>query len=827
SFSMCQQDRTQLNVAKAKEFMGRLPAKECITLAELCYNFGVDTYYREEYEKCIAWLRESYDIRKENGSSGANKRLLLCVSWPMHILTGTLNNIGKWLLMQLEHGHPAGLYLKAKLLLMGNGDEELPCSRLWSAFEDTLRHPDLKVDLGLCAVNLAVQYKRTELAFDCLKILESRFKNSPDLYKVQLEHLELLLTNNKDEDAKALIEKCIVDQMERSLDFQICQRFHILLWEKAASAYERKSYREALDWYNYSLSFFSSKEEDIKNIGKLLRNKCSCYMNLQDYEKAKEVIVKAEQSDPDSPVIQFYKFKIALAEGQDVVAVDAMTKISEVGSNQDNDVAETNAHGLICLAAQLALEQKNHNVAVSALEKVVASSADNQQVLTSLRCLTRLKLTQSTDSGAKKDYSSFLLYLQTDRLNQMELVSDSNVQTEAAWFMKIAWNLALESTDCCAEMQELFLFCYKFSCLCLMESSNLVRQKNCLVMAAASAVQAAREQISGDEKEAESSIDEREQATGFAVIPYIQGVTEPIKRTLNNVKVAQKPFQTLGHIFAKPKDPVTKEQRTDAIYSIPCNDCDNEYIGQTKRQFGTRLKEHQRATKLLRQCLGHVDACRVLRKKIGIGGLNSSLKDESILLLALYEFEAKAQLGDSDLCFCLDAAEALLNADPGTFESFAALAVEPPAYHREISMRALRIAIKKHLAMDVIDITKLSKAFHSLVHHALSSGSSSDAGSKEEAFAVYQDICKIIENQAKGCYPEIQILWLMTKAWNCGVNLFSAGGHEAGEKWCGLAMRLLHHLSTFKCNYQDKMTKVYGDILDRMERNTLKGQVEE
>lgn len=28
-----------------------------ITLAELCYNFGVDTYYREEYDSCIAWLR--------------------------------------------------------------------------------------------------------------------------------------------------------------------------------------------------------------------------------------------------------------------------------------------------------------------------------------------------------------------------------------------------------------------------------------------------------------------------------------------------------------------------------------------------------------------------------------------------------------------------------------------------------------------------------------------------------------------------------------------------------------------------------------------------
>ena len=60
-----------------------------------------------------------------------------------------------------------------------------------------------------------------------------------------------------------------------------------------------------------------------------------------------------------------------------------------------------------------------------------------------------------------------------------------------------------------------------------------------------------------------NALDEREPATGFAVIPYIQGVTEPIKRILNshNVKVAQKPFQTLGHIFAKSKDPVTKEQR--------------------------------------------------------------------------------------------------------------------------------------------------------------------------------------------------------------------------------------------------------------------------
>ena len=83
---------------------------------------------------------------------------------------------------------------------------------------------------------------------------------------------------------------------------------------------------------------------------------------------------------------------------------------------------------------------------------------------------------------------------------------------------------------------------------------------------------------------------------GFAIVPYIQGIAEPIRRVLNNcgIKVALKPFRTLGHIFAKPKDLIRTAQKTHAVYAIPCGDCEKEYLGQTKRQFGTRLKEHQR-----------------------------------------------------------------------------------------------------------------------------------------------------------------------------------------------------------------------------------------
>ena len=61
------------------------------------------------------------------------------------------------------------------------------------------------------------------------------------------------------------------------------------------------------------------------------------------------------------------------------------------------------------------------------------------------------------------------------------------------------------------------------------------------------------------------------------------------------MKVAQKPHQTIGNLFPKPKDPVPKDQTRGAIYSIPCKDCDKSYIGETKRKFSTRLKEHQKA----------------------------------------------------------------------------------------------------------------------------------------------------------------------------------------------------------------------------------------
>ena len=72
----------------------------------------------------------------------------------------------------------------------------------------------------------------------------------------------------------------------------------------------------------------------------------------------------------------------------------------------------------------------------------------------------------------------------------------------------------------------------------------------------------------------------------FAIVPYIQGIAEPIRRVLNDcsIKVSLKTCRTLGHIFAKPKDRVPTVRKTHAVY-----------LGETKRQFCICLKEHQQA----------------------------------------------------------------------------------------------------------------------------------------------------------------------------------------------------------------------------------------
>jgi len=74
----------------------------------------------------------------------------------------------------------------------------------------------------------------------------------------------------------------------------------------------------------------------------------------------------------------------------------------------------------------------------------------------------------------------------------------------------------------------------------------------------------------------------------------VEGTSERIARVMrkHQVPVVMKPVKTLKSLLVHPKDK-QEEEITDCVYKIPCASCEKNYIGETERKFGTRLKEHK------------------------------------------------------------------------------------------------------------------------------------------------------------------------------------------------------------------------------------------
>ncbi|CAB3987595.1 Testis-expressed sequence 11 [Paramuricea clavata] len=495
-------EKAKQYINKAKSLLGRHPKESCC-LAMVCYNFGVDTFQRQHYEECVEWLRESYELGKgeyplDSEKQATTLRLLAnaYLEWDhtKHWDTA-LNAVG---LANTEHLHPAGLYLKAKILLL----RETSSKELQFAFLESLRHQELTVDMGLSIVELAIEYKKTQLAFEGLKQLANAFQNTPDLSKIQLQHLELLVQHNQEEEAKNLVEHCIEGHNTgRPLDPETKKKFHNIIWDKAASKCEENKHSEALEWYNYSLSLFSPGERQSINAGKLHRNICSCHIALKDMEKARQSITEAESSDHGNPLNSYFDFKLALSEKNNSKAITAMNKMSENHDKLQNTEGLT-IHDIICLAAQLALENNNQEVAIPALESIIKHSPDNKQVITAIRCLIRLKMSFLTEKEKRNDVNTTLFYLKTalDKLAQVNKSSYGEHAAECIWFMKIAWNLALESKGLHQEMHELFVLTDKFAKLCPQDKTSLLKQKSSLFMAAGCCLEIAKEQKNMEEK---------------------------------------------------------------------------------------------------------------------------------------------------------------------------------------------------------------------------------------------------------------------------------------------------------------------------------------
>ncbi|XP_074739074.1 testis-expressed protein 11 [Strix uralensis] len=279
-------------VQRCKDMLMKLPKETCY-LSILCYNFGVETYEQKRYEQSSFWLSQSYDIGKMDMKYSVGKEMqakvlrLLATAyfeWDCNLyLDKALKAIS---LANQENLHPAGVFLKVKILLKsGASDEDIN-----SAVAEFLHH-EMSLDFCLNTAKLLLEHGRESVGFDFLKSVPERFESSLDLGKFTVLHIEFLLQNKRELLAKQKVEEVIIGHYTgKQLLPEALNRLHIILWDTAAKHYEAKSYSEALHWYNYSVSFYTPGQID-QNLAKLQRNMASCYLHLKQVDKNEQHVV--------------------------------------------------------------------------------------------------------------------------------------------------------------------------------------------------------------------------------------------------------------------------------------------------------------------------------------------------------------------------------------------------------------------------------------------------------------------------------------------------------------------------------------------------------
>uniref|UniRef100_A0A8C3D187 Protein ZIP4 homolog n=1 Tax=Cairina moschata TaxID=8855 RepID=A0A8C3D187_CAIMO len=232
-------------------------------------------------------------------------------------------------------------------------------------------------------------------------------------------------------------------------------------------------------------------------------------------------------------------------------------------------------------------------------------------------------------------------------------------------------------------------------------------------------------------------------------------------------------------------------------------------------ELGRQQVTSSEQMEFLTQALQHLQACKEVWKVLKLTG--DFAKDPTDTLLLLYEFEAKSKLNDPTLNSLMESVWEQPQIEVKTLEILASLAMEPPARYPVLCKKALQGALNLHRKQAAIDAVKFSKCLHSLINLSLPTGVTGlDACVLQEVWGYFEDALSVISSTDG--YPEMEILWLMTRAWNTGIFQYTIGKYKEAEQWCGLGMRFLNHLGSLKKTYEGHMVGLYSEVLDKLDR---------
>ena len=78
-------------------------------------------------------------------------------------------------------------------------------------------------------------------------------------------------------------------------------------------------------------------------------------------------------------------------------------------------------------------------------------------------------------------------------------------------------------------------------------------------------------------------------------LPYLKGVSERLARTFqqHGCRVFHKPVNSLRNQLTHVEDKSDPLKMSCVVYQVDCDQCAENYIGETARPLGTRIHEHQ------------------------------------------------------------------------------------------------------------------------------------------------------------------------------------------------------------------------------------------
>mgnify|MGYP001824971233 CR=1 FL=1 len=90
---------------------------------------------------------------------------------------------------------------------------------------------------------------------------------------------------------------------------------------------------------------------------------------------------------------------------------------------------------------------------------------------------------------------------------------------------------------------------------------------------------------------------DRDKPKGYAVVPYVKGVTERLQRVFkkHGISLYPKAGFTIKNAVVRPKDPLDTNEQCGVVYQCACEVCGESYVGETGRSLGERIAEHQKS----------------------------------------------------------------------------------------------------------------------------------------------------------------------------------------------------------------------------------------